>query len=125
MLSVSVKEFLFWKKKQLSKGGDNQSLFMLLECIGGISKSDLNSLALNNERNLNISFHWDLKFSNLNDYSKYRLNNQVKLQKIVDHHLLKVAFFSTIKILLQKCKAFIKVSAFWSKSTFTRVRVEA
>jgi len=26
MLRISVKEFLFWKKKQLSKGGDHQSL---------------------------------------------------------------------------------------------------
>jgi len=26
MLSISVKEFLFWKKKQLSKGGDQQMI---------------------------------------------------------------------------------------------------
>ena len=44
MLRISVKEFLFWKKKQLIKGGDNQSFAFLIECIGGISTKDLNFL---------------------------------------------------------------------------------
>ena len=47
MLSISVKEFLFWKKKQLSKGGDHQSFSVLLDCIGGISTSDLNLISIN------------------------------------------------------------------------------
>ena len=42
MLSISVKEILFWKKTQLSKGGDPQSLALLLDSAGGISTSDLN-----------------------------------------------------------------------------------
>ena len=42
MPSISVKEFLFWKKTQLSKGGDHQSLALLLYSVGGISNSDLN-----------------------------------------------------------------------------------
>jgi len=52
MLCISVKEFLLWKKKQLSKGGDNQSFDFLIECIGGISKGDLNFLSLNPENKL-------------------------------------------------------------------------
>ena len=36
MLCISAKEFLFWKKKQLSKGGDQQSIDILLDCIGGV-----------------------------------------------------------------------------------------
>jgi len=52
MLSISVKEFLFWKKKQLSKGGDHQSFSLLLDCIAGISTSDLNLLNINPEGNL-------------------------------------------------------------------------
>ena len=52
MLCISVEEFLFWKKKQLSKGGDQQSFAVLLDCIGGISTSDLNSLIINPERKL-------------------------------------------------------------------------
>ena len=52
MLSISAKEFLCWKKKQLSKGGDYQSFAVLLDCIGGISNSDLNLLSINPEANL-------------------------------------------------------------------------
>ena len=52
MLCISVEEFLFWKKKQLSKGGDQQSFAVLLDCIGGISKSDLNLISINPEGNL-------------------------------------------------------------------------
>jgi len=52
MLSISVEEFLFWKKKQLSKGGDQQSFALLIDCIGGISSSDLNLISINPEGNL-------------------------------------------------------------------------
>ena len=54
MLCISVEEFLFWKKKQLSKGGDLQSFEVLLDCIGGISTSDLNLKILNPKGNLHL-----------------------------------------------------------------------
>ena len=47
MLCISVEEFLFWKKKQLSKGGDQASFAVLLDCIGGITTSDLNLKSIN------------------------------------------------------------------------------
>jgi len=47
MLCISVEEFLLWKKKQLSKGGDQQSFAVLIDCIGGISTSDINLIAIN------------------------------------------------------------------------------
>ena len=47
MLSISVEEFLIWKKKQLSKGGDQQSFAVLLDCIGGIPATDLNLMSIN------------------------------------------------------------------------------
>ena len=47
MLSIPVKEFLIWKKKQLTKGGDQQSLAFLLDCVGGLSTSDINLIAIN------------------------------------------------------------------------------
>ncbi len=66
MLSISVKEFLYWKKKQLSKGGDHRSFAVLLNCIGGISNSELNLLRINPERKLylkknleQLEFIWD------------------------------------------------------------------
>jgi release factor glutamine methyltransferase len=52
MLCISVKEFLLWKKKQLSKGGDQQSFEVLLDCIGDISTRDLNLKILNPDGNL-------------------------------------------------------------------------
>jgi len=54
MLCISVEEFLFWKKKQLSKGGDQQSFEVLLDCVGGISTSDLNMKILNPKENLHL-----------------------------------------------------------------------
>ena len=54
MLCVSVKEFLSWKKNQLSKGGDQQSFEVLLDCIGDISTRDLNLKILNPEGNLHL-----------------------------------------------------------------------
>ena len=54
MLSISLKDFLFWKKEQLSKGGDQQSFALLLDCIGGISSRDLNLFSINPEGNLNL-----------------------------------------------------------------------
>ena len=71
MLRISVEEFLFWKKKQLSKGGDQQSFAVLLDCVGGISTSDLNLISINPEGNL------------------YLKQNLEFLESIWNEHLLK------------------------------------
>ena len=54
MLSISLEEFLIWEKKQLSKGGDQQSFALLLDCIGGISTNDLNLIRINLEGKLHL-----------------------------------------------------------------------
>ncbi len=54
MLSISVEEFLIWKKKQLSKGGEQQAFALLLDCMGGISASDLNLVNINLEGNIQL-----------------------------------------------------------------------
>ena len=59
MLSISVKEFLFWKKKQLSKGGDHQSFAVLIDCIGGISNIELNMLGIKLEENIFLKKNLD------------------------------------------------------------------
>jgi release factor glutamine methyltransferase len=59
MLSISGKEFLFWKKKQLSKGGDQQSFSLLIDSVGGLSTSDLNLLSINTERKLYLKKNLD------------------------------------------------------------------
>mgnify|MGYP001261687305 CR=1 FL=1 len=52
MISLSKKDFLFWKKRQLSKGGDQQSFAFLLDCVAGITASDLNLLGIKPKANL-------------------------------------------------------------------------
>jgi len=68
MLSISVEEFLFWKKKQLSKGGDKQSFAVLLDCIGGLSTTDLNLIILNPEGNLHLKKNLDYLESIWNEH---------------------------------------------------------
>ena len=74
MLSISLEEFLIWKKKQLSKGGDQQSFAVLLDCIGGISASDLNLMSINLERKLHLKKKLDFLESVWDDHLfKYKL----------------------------------------------------
>ena len=54
MLCISAEEFLFWKKKQLSKGGDQRSFAVLLDCIGGISTSDQSLININPNREVHL-----------------------------------------------------------------------
>ena len=70
MLSIPEKDFLLWKKKQLNKGGDQQSFEFLLDTIGGLSTRELNFLSLNSEGKLLLK------------------KNLVDLESIWDDHLL-------------------------------------
>ena len=71
MLCISVEKFLFWKKQQLSKGGDQQSLEVLLDCLGGISTNYLKLKILNPKGNLQLK------------------KNLEFLESVWDDHLLK------------------------------------
>ena len=71
MLSIPVEEFLIWKKKQLSKGGEQQSFDVLLDCVGGLSRSDIN-------------------LTTINPYGILHLNQKLEfLESVWDEHLLK------------------------------------
>ena len=59
MPSISVKEFLIWKNKQLFKGGDHESFAFLVDCMGGVSTADINLLSINIESNLNLKKNID------------------------------------------------------------------
>ena len=91
MLSISGEEFLIWKKKQLSKGGDQRSFAVLLDCIGGISSSDLNLKSLNPKEHIHLK------------------KNLEFLESIWDDHLLKsspiqylcgIAFWRDLKLIV-------------------------
>ena len=73
MLSISVKEFLIWKKQQLSKGGEYQSFAHLLDCKGGVSFSDLNFLNINPNGNLNLKKNLDYLSSIWEDHLLYSI----------------------------------------------------
>ena len=38
MFLISAEKFSLWKKKQISKGGDNHSLNLLIDSLGGLSE---------------------------------------------------------------------------------------
>ena len=86
MPSISVKELLFWKKKQLFKGGDNQSLAFLLDCTGGISKRELSLLSINLENNLYLKTDLDVNnIINLKSEVKKWLSEKVNVFALYKH----------------------------------------
>jgi len=89
MLSISVKEFLFWKKKQLSKGGDDESLSVLLDCIGGISTKDINLLKINHTGNIYLKKNLD----HLESIWEYHLLNLEPIQ-----YLCGITFWRDLKL---------------------------
>ena len=89
MLSISVKEFLFWKEKQLLKGGDHQSFAVLLDCMCDVSKSDLSLMSLNPDRNLYLKKNLDFLESVWEDH----LLNSLPIQ-----YLCGITFWRDLKL---------------------------
>ncbi len=89
MLSISVKEFLIWKKKQLSKGGDQQTFAVLLDCIGGLSRNDINLIAINPRGTL----HLKKKLEFLESVWDYHLSNSYPIQ-----YLCGITFWRDLKL---------------------------
>ena len=52
MLGVSAEEFFLWEKKQLLKGGNKESLSLILEFVGGVTNNEINLIKLRSEDNL-------------------------------------------------------------------------
>ena len=93
MLSISVKEFSIWKKKQLSKGGHQQSLVFLLDSLGGISPVDLNLLNINHEGKLYLKKNLDFLESVWEDHL-------FKFHPI--QYLCEVAYWRNLKLKVTK-----------------------
>ena len=91
MPCISAEKFLFWKKKQLSKGGELQSFAVLLDCIGGIKTSDLNSLTINPVENLYIKKNLDYLESIWEDH----LTNSSPIQ-----YLCGISFWRDLKLIV-------------------------
>ena len=50
MFLISAEKFSLWKKKQITKGGDNHSLNLLIDSLGGLSIIELNLLKIRREK---------------------------------------------------------------------------
>lgn len=60
MLSISKKDLLSWEKKQLLKGGDKQSFYLLLDSKAGITRENMNLARINPSGNLLLYENLDL-----------------------------------------------------------------
>ena len=85
MHRVSEEEFFLWKKKQLLKGGNKESLYLILEKFAGLTFKELNTIRLKSKGNIylkeNLSFIeniWDkhlyssIPIQHLGGYSYWR-----------------------------------------------------
>ena len=59
MFLISAEKFSLWKKKQITKGGDNHSLNLLIDSLGGLSNIELNLLKIKSEKVLNLNLDLD------------------------------------------------------------------
>ena len=89
MFLISAEKFSLWKKKQISKGGDNHSLNLLLESLGGLSNIELNLLKINSEKNLNLKVNLDL----IESFWDKHLNTSIPIQ-----YLSGISFWRNLKL---------------------------
>ena len=89
MFLISAEKFSLWKKKQISKGGDNNSLNLLIDSLGGLSNIELNLLKIKSEKNLNLKVNLDL----IESYWDKHLNTSIPIQ-----YLSGISFWRNLKL---------------------------
>ena len=60
MLIISAEKFLLWREKQILKGGDRESLSLLIDSLGGISNTELSLLKIKSEKNIKLKINLEL-----------------------------------------------------------------
>ena len=60
MYIVSSETFFLWKQKQIMKGGDDKSLNLLIDSLGGLSKKELSLLKVKSEKCIPLKINLDL-----------------------------------------------------------------
>ena len=68
---ISAETFFLWKEKQLIKGGDNKSLNLLIDSLGGLSNQELNLLKIKSEKNIQLKINLELLESFWDKHLKY------------------------------------------------------
>ena len=76
MIIVSSQELLLWIEDQLSLGGDKESLYMLIDLVGGISRKEINTLRISPLEKVEIR----VKLSFLSNKWRDYINNQIPIQ---------------------------------------------
>ncbi len=89
MFLISAEKFSLWKKKQITKGGDNHSLNLLIDSLGGLSNIELNLLKIKKEKNLNLKVNLDL----IEFYWDKHLNTSIPIQ-----YLSGISFWRNLKL---------------------------
>ena len=89
MFLISAEKFSLWKKKQISKGGDNHSLNLLIDSLGGLSNIELNLLKIKSEKVLNLNL--DLDF--IETLWDKHLNTSIPIQ-----YLSGISFWRNLKL---------------------------
>ena len=87
MFVISAEKFSLWKKKQITKGGDNHSLNLLIDSLGGLSNIELNLLKIKSEKNLNLDL--DL----IESFWDKHLNTSIPIQ-----YLSGISFWRNLKL---------------------------
>ena len=91
MFLISAEKFSLWKKKQISKGGDNRSLNLLIDSLGGLSNIELNLLKIKTEKNLNLNLKVNLDL--IEFYWDKHLNTSIPIQ-----YLSGISFWRNLKL---------------------------
>ncbi len=89
MFLISAEKFSLWKKKQISKGGDNHSLDLLIDSLSGLSNIELNLLKIKSEKNLNLKVNLEL----LESFWDNHLNTSIPIQ-----YLSGISFWRNLKL---------------------------
>ena len=89
MFVISAEKFSLWKKKQISKGGNNNSLDLLIDSLAGLSNKELNLLKIKSEKNLNLKLSLDI----LEYFWDKHLNTSIPIQ-----HLSGISFWRNLKL---------------------------
>ncbi len=89
MFVISAEEFSLWKKKQISKGGDDNSLNLLIDSLAGLSNKELNLLKIKSEKNLNLKLDLDI----LECFWDQHLNTSIPIQ-----YLSGISFWRNLKL---------------------------
>jgi release factor glutamine methyltransferase len=91
MFLISAEKFSLWKKKQISKGGDNHSLNLLIDSLGGLSDTELNLLKIRKEKNFNLNLKVNLDL--IESYWDKHLNTSIPIQ-----YLSGISFWRNLKL---------------------------